>query len=82
MRSLSNLIGRNLIGMSLSKLSELVQTFIPYLCASCLFTVRKAQGYTTEEALDSVEETVELNTMIDELNRDKPTFFQEEGMRR
>ena len=47
-----------------------------------LFTVRKAQGYTKEEALDSVEETVELNTMIDELNRDKPTFFQEEGMRR
>lgn len=47
-----------------------------------LFTVRKAQGYTKEEALDSVEETVELNTMIDELNRDKKTFFQEEGMRR
>lgn len=47
-----------------------------------LFTVRKAQGYSKEEALDSVEETVELNTMIDELNRDKPTFFQEEGMRR
>lgn len=47
-----------------------------------LFTVRKAQGYTKEEALDSVEETVELNAMIDELNRDKPTFFQEEGMRR
>lgn len=47
-----------------------------------LFTVRKAQGYTKEEALDSVEETVELNTMIDELNRDKPTFFQEKGTKK
>lgn len=47
-----------------------------------LFTVRKAQGYTKEEALDSVEETVELNTMIDELNRDKPTFFQQQAFRK
>ena len=47
-----------------------------------LFTVRKAQGYTKEEALDSVEETVELNTMIDELNRDKPTFFQQQASRK
>ena len=47
-----------------------------------LFTVRKAQGYTTEEALDSVEETIELNTMIDELNRDKKTFFQEQASRK
>ena len=47
-----------------------------------LFTVRKAQGYTKEEALDSVEETVELNTMIDELNRDKKTFFQQQASRK
>ena len=47
-----------------------------------LFTVRQAQGYTKEEALDSVEETVELNTMIDELNRDKPTFFQQQASRK
>ena len=47
-----------------------------------LFTVRQAQGYTKEEALDSVEETVELNTMIDELNRDKKTFFQQQASRK
>lgn len=47
-----------------------------------LYTVRQAEGYSTEEALNSVEEVVELNTMIDELNRDKPTFFQQQASRK
>ena len=41
-----------------------------------------AEGYSNEEALDSVDEVVELNTMIDELNRDKPTFFQQQASRK
>ena len=47
-----------------------------------LYTVRQAEGYSNEEALNSVEEVVELNTMIDELNRDKPTFFQQQASRK
>ena len=47
-----------------------------------LYTVRQAEGYSNEEALDSVDEVVELNTMIDELNRDKPTFFQQQASRK
>ena len=47
-----------------------------------LYTVRQAEGYSNEEALDSVDEVVELNTMIDELNRDKKTFFQQQASRK
>ena len=41
-----------------------------------LYNVRIAQGYTPEEAIQSIEDNVELNQMIDELNRPEPTFFQ------
>ena len=71
----------NLFGEIPSKddLKDLLRVKKPSLetFRNILFTVRKAQGYTTEEALDSVEETIELNMMIDELNRDKKTFFQQ-----
>ena len=45
-------------------------------------SLEQAEGYSNEEALNSVEEVVELNTMIDELNRDKPTFFQQQASRK
>ena len=41
-----------------------------------LYNVRIAQGYTHEEAIQSIEDNVELNQMIDELNRPELTFFQ------
>jgi len=41
-----------------------------------LFNVRLAQGYTKEEALESISESIELNQMIDELNKKEQTFFQ------
>ncbi len=47
-----------------------------------LYNVRLAEGYTSEEALDSLVETVELNTMIDELNREVPTFFRDQASKK
>lgn len=41
-----------------------------------LYSVRIAQGYTHEEAMASIADNIELNQMIDELNRPEPTFFQ------
>lgn len=41
-----------------------------------LYNVRIAQGYTREDALRSVDDNIELNQMIDEFNREIPTFFK------
>lgn len=41
-----------------------------------LYNVRRAQGYTNDQALEIVEDNIALNQMIDEYNREEATFFQ------
>ena len=70
----------SLFGINLDK-----DTIVDYMSAkkpslevlrNILFNVRRAQGYSTEEALKNVEDNINLNQMIDEYNRKEPTFFQ------